>query len=56
MFHGGAMAEKRESSISSTIQRIESIGMEWRTWRAHLGQDRSRGRTKVVARLGEADG
>jgi hypothetical protein len=48
------MVGKCESSIPSTIQRIESTGREWRTWRGHLGQDRSRGRSKVVAWLGEA--
>jgi hypothetical protein len=48
------MAGKRKSSIPSTIQQIKSTEREWRTWRAHLGQDRSQGRTKVVARLGEA--
>jgi hypothetical protein len=40
---GGAMAGKHENSILNTIQRSESTGREWRTWRAHLGQNRRRG-------------
>jgi hypothetical protein len=50
----GAMAEKRDTSHPGIIQQMESTGRECSTWRAHLGQNRSRGRTKEGARLREA--
>jgi hypothetical protein len=52
--HDGAMAGARDTSLPGIIQQIESTGRKSRTRRAHLGQNRSRGQDKEVARLGEA--
>jgi hypothetical protein len=48
------MAGARNTSLPGIIQQIESTRRKRRTRRAHLEQNRSRGRTKEVARLGEA--
>jgi hypothetical protein len=55
-FRGGAIVGEHENSIPSTIQRTESTGMEWRTWRAHQGRKRRRSQTGNGVELGMADG
>jgi hypothetical protein len=40
---GGAMAGKHDTSCSGIVQQMESTGRKYRTWRAHLELNQSRG-------------